>query len=84
MKTDTKETRIHKPPSPLFTREPKFIVAQILYMQDRRLCALETPGLVNNPLPQRSHSTTVMSAIRLQLLSFQPSNRHQMVISNGH
>jgi hypothetical protein len=30
MKTDTKETRIHKPASPLFTEDTKFIAAQIL------------------------------------------------------
>jgi hypothetical protein len=35
MKTDTKET--------------KFIVAQILYMQDGHPHALETPSLANNP-----------------------------------
>jgi hypothetical protein len=35
MNTDTKETRIHKPASPMFTKETKFIAAQILYMQDR-------------------------------------------------
>jgi hypothetical protein len=44
MKTDTKGTRIQKPTSPFFTKETKFIAAQILYMQDRHPRALETPG----------------------------------------
>jgi hypothetical protein len=81
---DTKEMQIHKPPTLLFTKETKFIVAQILYMHDRRPRALEILGLANNPLLSRSRFTIVKSDIRLQLLSSQSSNGRQMVIDNRH
>jgi hypothetical protein len=67
------------------TKEIKFIVAQILYMQDRRPHALETPVLANSPLSSHSYFAVVKSTFRLHLLlSSQSSNGRQMVIGNGH